>query len=178
VRLRLVWKYCIDVSLGLLFGLYWLCDGQLVNAFDIYSLLGSHFLKVCKVGVAYWWYWAPFGPFSVSSLSGVMTKDYFIASIFFLLGAAILTAFMGVIGTKQAESALQYLASLCGGLLMGFGGELAGGGSMSSLVAGITSGSVHGLLWLACAIAGSGVVVGCKIFLGKEKKSGWRALLT
>ena len=51
------------------------------------------------------------------------------------------------------------LAALLGGGMMGFGAVLASGCNISAFLAGIASGSLHGWVWFACAIAGSALAL-------------------
>jgi uncharacterized membrane protein YedE/YeeE len=47
------------------------------------------------------------------------------------------------------------LASMIGGFLLGYGARLAYGCNIGSFFSGIASGSVHGWLWIVCALAGN-----------------------
>lgn len=49
----------------------------------------------------------------------------------------------------------QIAASTAGGLLMGFGARLATGCNIGAFFSGVASGSLHGIIWLLCAIPGN-----------------------
>jgi len=54
------------------------------------------------------------------------------------------------------------LAALAGGLLMGYGARLAFGCNIGAFFSGVASTSLHGWLWIACALAGSWLGVGLR----------------
>ena len=47
------------------------------------------------------------------------------------------------------------LASIIGGLLLGYGARLAYGCNIGAFFSGIASGSLHGWLWIVAALAGN-----------------------
>ena len=49
--------------------------------------------------------------------------------------------------------------ALFGGVLMGYGARLAFGCNIGALFSGIASGSLHGWLWMAAALAGTALGV-------------------
>ena len=49
----------------------------------------------------------------------------------------------------------QVVASVIGGLLLGYGARLAYGCNIGAFFSGVASGSLHGWVWVACALAGS-----------------------
>lgn len=51
----------------------------------------------------------------------------------------------------------QALASVIGGLLLGYGAVMASGCNISAYVGGIASGSLHGWVWIVPALAGNWV---------------------
>jgi hypothetical protein len=56
-----------------------------------------------------------------------------------------------------------------GGLLLGYGARLSFGCNIGALVAGISSGSLHGWLWLVSGFCGGIAGVYLRIRLGVDK---------
>jgi uncharacterized membrane protein YedE/YeeE len=46
-------------------------------------------------------------------------------------------------------------ASVIGGLLLGYGARLAYGCNIGAFFSGVASGSLHGWLWIGCALVGN-----------------------
>jgi len=57
-------------------------------------------------------------------------------------------------------------------LLLGYGARLAFGCNIGALVGGISSGSVHGWLWLVAAFSGGIVGVKIRVWLKLDKPYG------
>jgi uncharacterized membrane protein YedE/YeeE len=68
-----------------------------------------------------------------------------------LLGAGLSGGFAPILRLPARAVA----AAVLGGLLMGYGARLAFGCNIGALFSGIASGSAHGWVWLAAALAGS-----------------------
>jgi len=64
----------------------------------------------------------------------------------------------------------QIIASIIGGLLLGYGSRLAYGCNIGAYFSGIISGSLHGWLWLVCAYAGSALGVRLRPFFSMENE--------
>jgi hypothetical protein len=47
------------------------------------------------------------------------------------------------------------MAAIIGGLLMGYGARIAYGCNIGAFFSGVASLSLHGWLWIVCALAGS-----------------------
>jgi len=62
------------------------------------------------------------------------------------------------------------LAALLGGLLMGYGARLAYGCNIGPFFSGIASFSVHGWLWIACALAGTWLGLHLRPLFGLESE--------
>lgn len=74
-----------------------------------------------------------------------------------VLGAALAAALAGRLLLKRPLSKLAIAAALIGGLLMGYGARLAFGCNVGAYFSGIASTSLHGWLWIVCALAGTGL---------------------
>ncbi|HEY9147420.1 MAG TPA: YeeE/YedE thiosulfate transporter family protein, partial [Gammaproteobacteria bacterium] len=57
-------------------------------------------------------------------------------------------------------------AALLGGLLMGYGARISYGCNIGAFFSGVASLSLHGWLWIACALAGSTLGVRARPWFG------------
>lgn len=74
-----------------------------------------------------------------------------------VLGAALAAALAGRLLLKKPPSRLAIAAALIGGLLMGYGARLAFGCNVGAYFSGIASTSLHGWMWIAFALLGTGL---------------------
>ncbi|GAB4179317.1 MAG: YeeE/YedE family protein [Rhodocyclaceae bacterium] len=96
------------------------------------------------------------GEFQSSALaSGVLEDTTSVMDIGTLLGAALgATASRGFAFTLQLRWR-PLVAAVAGGLMMGYGARLAYGCNIGAFVSGAASTSLHGWLWIACALPGT-----------------------
>lgn len=76
-----------------------------------------------------------------------------------ILGAALAATLAGRLILKKPPSKLAVVAALIGGLMMGYGARLAFGCNVGAYFGGIASTSLHGWLWIAFALLGTGLGV-------------------
>ncbi len=76
-----------------------------------------------------------------------------------ILGAALAATLAGRLILKKPPSRLAVVAALIGGLMMGYGARLAFGCNVGAYFGGIASTSLHGWLWIAFALLGTGLGV-------------------
>ena len=76
-----------------------------------------------------------------------------------LIGALLAAALGGSYGKRPSIKANPIIAAVGGGLLLGYGARLSYGCNIGSFFSGVASGSLHGWLWIACAVPGNGVGV-------------------
>jgi uncharacterized membrane protein YedE/YeeE len=57
----------------------------------------------------------------------------------------------------EKPDARGWMLAAVGGLLMGYGARISGGCNIGAFIGGVVSGSPHGWLWIAAALAGSRV---------------------
>ncbi|HEY9621382.1 MAG TPA: YeeE/YedE family protein [Crinalium sp.] len=74
-----------------------------------------------------------------------------------VLGAALAAALAGRLTVKRPASTGAIAAALIGGLMMGYGARLAFGCNVGAYFSGIASTSLHGWLWIAFALLGTGL---------------------
>ena len=76
-----------------------------------------------------------------------------------VLGAGAMAAASGGLRRQNWPAVRQLAGAALGGLLMGIGARLGFGCNIGAFLAGIASGSLHGWIWFAMAMAGSWVGV-------------------
>ena len=72
-----------------------------------------------------------------------------------IVGAGLAASLSGAFGKANWPDAGQLFAAAIGGILMGIGARLGFGCNIGAFLAGTASGSVHGWVWFAMAMAGS-----------------------
>jgi hypothetical protein len=101
---------------------------------------------------------APFwqGGFQQAAMArSVLTDTTSVMDIGLLLGAMLAAALAGRYAANRRFSGRAVMAAVVGGLLMGYGARIAFGCNIGAFVSGVASTSVHGWLWIACAIPGT-----------------------
>lgn len=86
---------------------------------------------------------------------GVLADVSSVMNIGIVLGALMASALAGRWQPKAVTSVRSVLATLLGGLMMGYGAFIAFGCNVSAFFSGIASTSVHGWVWIACALVGT-----------------------
>ena len=86
----------------------------------------------------------------------VLANTSSLMDIGMLIGAGLWASFFGSLRSQTWPNRRQLLAAAIGGLLMGVGARLAFGCNIGAFLAGTASGSLHGWIWFAMALAGSG----------------------
>ena len=72
-----------------------------------------------------------------------------------IIGAGLTAALTGALAKSAWPNAKQLQAAALGGMLMGIGARLSFGCNIGAVLAGTASGSLHGWIWFALALAGS-----------------------
>jgi uncharacterized membrane protein YedE/YeeE len=80
-----------------------------------------------------------------------------VMNIGIILGASLAAALAGRLVLKKPPSLRAIAAVLIGGFLMGYGALMAFGCNVGAYFSGIASTSLHGWLWIAFALMGTGV---------------------
>lgn len=101
----------------------------------------------------FWAWWEEQG--RSDRLLAPLTADRFgVMAVALVLGAGVSAALTGRLLLGRPLTWRAAGAAACGGTLLGFGAILAGGCNISAYVSGIASGSLHGWVWIAAALAG------------------------
>ncbi len=72
-----------------------------------------------------------------------------------ILGALLAAALAGRFSPTFRLPMRSLLAAIVGGLLMGYGARLSFGCNIGAFFSGVASFSLHGWLWIACALPGT-----------------------
>jgi hypothetical protein len=117
--------------------------------------------------------WEPAGdpfwsaPFQQAALaSGVLHDVTSLMDIGILLGALAAAGFGGRFAPSFRIPPRSLAAALLGGLLMGYGARISYGCNIGAFFSGVASLSLHGWLWIACALAGSALGVRVRPWFG------------
>jgi len=119
-----------------------------------FALWGGKIANSLSIDVTAWAYWQRPGPLASLDQS-IFTDITSVMNIGIMLGAL----FAAGLATKFAPSfklpMKSVLASILGGLLLGYGARIAFGCNIGAYFGGISSTSLHGWLWFVAAFAGS-----------------------
>lgn len=119
-----------------------------------FSLWGAKLLTLGGVDVAAWEFWT--WPYPARALAGsVLGEDTSVMNFGIMLGALLAAAMAGKFAPDFKIQFRPFLAAILGGLLLGYGARLAFGCNIGAFFSGVASGSLHGWLWLVCAMAGN-----------------------
>ncbi|RCV50629.1 YeeE/YedE family protein [Marinitenerispora sediminis] len=119
-----------------------------------FNLWGAKFLQLVGLHPEEWAFWRQ--PDQAAQLAGpVLADKNSLTDIGIMLGAAVAAA---AAGAWKLHTGIRWnvaAAAVLGGVLMGIGARLAGGCNIGAYLAGIASGSLHGWVWGAVALAGT-----------------------
>lgn len=115
-----------------------------------------------------WVYWSS-GYTAHSLNSSVLADTTSLMDFGIILGALLAAALAGKFAPAMRLSGVRILTAIVGGLLLGYGARLSFGCNIGALVAGISSGSLHGWVWLVAAFCGGIAGVHIRIWLKLDK---------
>ncbi len=123
-----------------------------------YALWGAKLAQSVGLDVAAWEFWT--WRYPAKALAGsLFAEDTSLTNFGILLGAFLAAGLAGRFVPQWRVPIRALLVALLGGILMGYGARLAFGCNIGALFSGIASGSLHGWLWMAAALAGTGLGV-------------------
>ncbi len=125
-----------------------------------FGLWGAKIWTAIGGDAASWPYWSSGYP-AVALSRSVLADNISIMNFGLILGAVLAAALAGKFAPEDRIKRERLVASIIGGLLLGYGARLAFGCNIGALLAGIGSGSMHGWLWLVAGFTGS--VVGVRL---------------
>jgi len=118
-----------------------------------------------------WAYWSSGYP-ALSLNSSVLADTTSVMDFGIILGALLAAALAGKFAPAMKLTRIRVLTAVAGGLLLGYGARLGFGCNIGALVGGITSGSLHGWLWMVAAFCGGITGVQLRIWLKIDKATG------
>ena len=101
--------------------------------------------------------------------SSLLTDVTSVTNIGLLIGALIAANFRGRARPVTDATGKQWLVALVTGLVLGYSARLAFGCNVGAYFAGISTGSLHGWVWLAAAFTGSFVGIPLRDRLGLKR---------
>ena len=118
-----------------------------------------------------WVYWSSGYP-RESLNSSVLADTTSVMDFGIILGALLAAALAGKYAPAIRLPGRRLFSAVIGGLMLGYGARLSFGCNIGALVGGISSGSVHGWLWLVAGFCGGIVGVYIRIWLKLDKPMG------
>ncbi len=119
-----------------------------------YTLWGAKAAAAFGVDVAAWEFWTWSYP-KQALAGGIFAQSTSVMNFGIIAGAFLAAGLAGTFGPVRNLGWRSALAAALGGLLMGYGARLAFGCNVGAYFSGIASGSLHGWVWLAAALAGT-----------------------
>lgn len=133
-----------------------------------FGLWGAKTYAALGGDVASWAYWSSGYP-AQALARPVLADTTSIMDFGIVLGAMLAAALAGKFAPAKQIPFRLLLASVVGGLLLGYGARLAFGCNIGGMFAGIASGSLHGWLWMFAGFVGTWVGVWIRIWGGLDK---------
>ncbi len=133
-----------------------------------FGLWGTKIWSALGGDVASWPYWSSGYPAQALNQS-VLNDATSLMDFGLILGAMLAAALAGKYAPAMTLKRKRIFTAVIGGLLLGYGARLAFGCNIGALLAGITTGSLHGWLWMLAAFTGSIVGVRIRIKMGFDR---------
>lgn len=139
--------------IGALAGLYFLVSGEpwgVTMALTLWAAKPAEALGLSLSGTEFWrWGWAR------AQLEGpVLAMHGSVGNAGVMLGALLASAVTGRLRHGVSISRADAVAPALGGLAMGVGARLSFGCNVGAFLGGLSSGSLHGLVWIIAALPG------------------------
>jgi uncharacterized protein len=119
-----------------------------------FALCGAKIAMAIGIDVARWPYWI--APAQAAALkASVLTDVGSVMNAGIMLGALAAAGAAGRFAPAWRVPLRSLAAAVVGGLMLGYGARIAYGCNIGAYFSGISSGSVHGWVWLPSAFAGN-----------------------
>lgn len=131
-----------------------LVSGGAWGVTSAFALWGSKVVGALGGHPENWAFWQQ--PTTVKSFTSPLLADKTtLTDLGIVVGAAVAASLGGTWALHRHIPWRTALAAVLGGVLMGIGARMAGGCNIGAYLAGISSGSLHGWVWGATALAGT-----------------------
>lgn len=132
------------------------------------GLWGTKLWSALGGDISGWSYWS--GGYPAQALhSSVLADTVSVMDFGLILGAMLAAALANKFAPPVRITRARAATAILGGLLLGYGARLAFGCNIGALLGGISSGSLHGWLWLPAAFVGGIVGVSLRVWLRIDK---------
>lgn len=129
-----------------------------------FGLWGAKLWAAVGGDPAAWVYWS--GGYPAKALgASVLADTTSIMNFGIIAGAILASALAGKFAPPGSIKRNRLVAAVVGGLLLGYGARLAFGCNIGALLGGISTGSLHGWLWLVSAFVGSALGVRIRVMM-------------
>ena len=140
--------------IGLLcWGVFWVSNHPWGVTFG-FTLWGAKIASAAGLPIEEFAFWTWPGPKRALAHS-VFSDTSSLMDFAMIFGAGLTAALTGAFAKSAWPNARQLQAAALGGVLMGIGARLSFGCNIGAFLAGTASGSLHGWIWFALALAGS-----------------------
>ena len=133
-----------------------------------FGLWGAKLWSIVGGDPGSWAYWSSGYP-AQSLNSSVLTDTTSVMDFGIILGSMLAAALAGKFAPAMKITRMRLFTAVLGGLLLGYGARLSFGCNIGALVGGISSGSLHGWLWMVAGFSGGIAGVYMRIWLKIDK---------
>lgn len=133
-----------------------------------FGLWGTKIWNALGGDISTWQYWSS-GYAARALESSVLRDTTSIMDFGVIIGAMLAAALAGKFSPEGKIKGKRVITAVVGGLMLGYGARLAFGCNIGALLGGISTGSLHGWLWLVAAFTGSILGIYIKIWMGIDK---------
>ncbi|WP_096434923.1 YeeE/YedE family protein [Alteribacter populi] len=145
------------IVLALFNALTLMVRGQPWGITGAFALWGSKVAQLLGIDVLQWGYWANGNPQQLEE--SVFKDSTSVMNFGVMVGAFMAAAAGGIFSFTKKIPFKIAMASILGGMLMGYGARLAFGCNIGAYFGGIASFSVHGWLWMLFGMLGTYVAL-------------------
>lgn len=133
-----------------------------------FGLWGTKLWAAVGGDISQWSFWQ--SAYAAKALnSSILADTTTLMDFGIILGAMLAAALAGKFAPTSKIDTAGWLTAIIGGLMMGYGARLAFGCNIGGLLAGISSGSLHGWLWLLAGFIGSFAGIRLRIMFKIDK---------
>lgn len=165
VNIQRVVSIVTSILAGCGMGIYYVLYGSMLNLEEGLPIFGAKILQLCSLHPEEWNY------FSGKSIpNNFLTNTAIVTNVGLALGGYIASTLLGTVGVVEKSGLVECIKGAVGGFLIGLGSRISNGCTVSCVIGGLASSSLHGLLWLICAIIGCFAMLKLQKILNFTKK--------